>query len=119
MLSLEHKNQVFQELEEKLNKGFRIILFDYCDQELLKKLFNSKKSKQIDLEIWSSINVSNCDLIKILSNKDMAELIEQYCLYEFTDQIRVVSKSSQYGSMLNYLSTGIMTEEEYFEALLH
>ena len=54
-----------------------------------------------------------------ISKLQSEEIIQKYRMYEFTDRLRIVSITMQYGTMLNYLSTGVLTEREYIEALLH
>lgn len=46
------------------------------------------------------------------------ELLKTYYMYEFSHKIRVLTIPEQYGSLDNYLLNGLLTEEEYFKALL-
>ena len=41
-----------------------------------------------------------------------------FYLYEFSDNYRLVSDSSIFPSMLNYVKTGLLTQEEMVEVLL-
>ena len=60
---------------------------------------------------------------KIKENKPDADKIkevkEYYYLYEYTDQVNLITDNPQYPSMLNYVKTGLLTEDEMIEALLH
>ena len=60
----------------------------------------------------------NCCLIG-LKPKEYDSLLDVYNMYEFSDRITVVSERSQYPSLVNYLSIGLLSEEEFFQALLH
>ena len=42
-----------------------------------------------------------------------------YYMYEYTDDLEVISDNPQYPSMLNYVKTGLLTKEEMIEALKH
>ncbi len=54
-----------------------------------------------------------------LESGDMADFLRFYKMYEFSDRICVLEETKQYGSLLNYLKTGLLSQEEYSEALLH
>lgn len=42
-----------------------------------------------------------------------------YYLYEYSDKIQLIVDNPQYPSMLNYVKTGLLTEEEMIQALLY
>lgn len=42
-----------------------------------------------------------------------------YYLYEYTDDLEVISDNPHYPSMLNYVKTGLLTKEEMIEAFKH
>ena len=42
-----------------------------------------------------------------------------YYLYEYSDNINVITDNPQYPTLLNYVKTGLLTEDEMLEALLH
>ena len=52
-----------------------------------------------------------CSLTNTELNKNL------YYLYEYTDDINVIVDTSQYPSLLNYVKTGLLTEDEMLEAL--
>ena len=54
-----------------------------------------------------------CSLTNTELNKNL------YYLYEYTDDVNVIADSSQYPTLLNYVKTGLLTEDEMLEALLH
>ena len=56
--------------------------------------------------------------IKTLSKEEMCRLSELYRLYENSDKLMLLTDGDNYGSILNYVKTGMMTFEETLEALL-
>ena len=42
-----------------------------------------------------------------------------YHLFEYSDSIRLISDNPQHPSMLNYVKTGLLTEDEMHQALLY
>ena len=40
-------------------------------------------------------------------------------MYDFSDRFYVLSNDSQHGVLLNYVKTGIMMQEDVFQALLN
>lgn len=46
------------------------------------------------------------------------ELVELYYTYEFSDRIRMIGEYRQHGSLMNYVSHGLLTEQEMFESIL-
>lgn len=56
----------------------------------------------------------------IEDNKIECEIVygdDMYRVYEYTDKCILISDRSQYPSMINYVRTGLLTEEEMIEAL--
>lgn len=45
--------------------------------------------------------------------------IDLYHTYDFSDKVISLENSPCYGSLFNYVKTGIMTEEEMLDALLN
>jgi hypothetical protein len=54
---------------------------------------------------------------RFLLSSDAKEA-ELYRMYEFSDRFVVLSESEQYGSIWNYVRSGIMTPEEALELLI-
>lgn len=62
-------------------------------------------------------DVSGCTYRRI--GRDEAEELERfYRMYEFSDQMIMISDHPQYGGLLNYVKTGVMTLEEIIQTLL-
>ena len=49
----------------------------------------------------------------------MDEILNFYRMYDFSDKITVISDSDQFGSLINYVKTGILTKQEMVDALLY
>lgn len=54
-----------------------------------------------------------------ISQKEVDALCSLYDSYEFSDRFHILSREEQYGGMLNFVDTGILSTEEMIEALLH
>ena len=57
--------------------------------------------------------------LKYISESQMNELLNIIYLYDFSDKVIVISDSSQYGGLLNYVKTGLLTKRELIDALLY
>lgn len=42
-----------------------------------------------------------------------------YLMYEFSDRFKFFSREDVFGSIVNYVETGVLTWEEVFSAILH
>ena len=115
-----------KKLEKYLEEYSSIIIFDDRNEEI-RKYKLSFFEREMELSDQKKIMVMGLkdDVTadkwgyKIITEQEYNFILRLYRMYEFTDKLRTVSYFLQFGSMINYLSTGIITEEEYFEALLH
>lgn len=55
---------------------------------------------------------------ELLSEEEINTFNKYYYLYEYTDSISVLEDNPLYPCLINYVKTGILTEEEMIEALL-
>lgn len=53
-----------------------------------------------------------------VSQEEPDEYIKLYRMYSFSDKIYVLDDGKQFGTLQNFVDTGILTEEEAVEALL-
>ena len=53
-----------------------------------------------------------------VSHEEAQELYKLYLTYEFSNRFEICSDNMRYGTIFNYVDTGIMTEEEAVNALL-
>jgi hypothetical protein len=45
------------------------------------------------------------------------EIVDLYRTYEFSDRVIYVSKESNYGTLYNYVKTGVLSEEEFLDSI--
>ncbi len=118
------ERSVVNELEKYLEECDLVILVDIqgvdpmtemlCRSEALFK--TSKK-----LAILSTANFpvrSGKHIYKSVTEKEMRNYLEIYRSYESSDKLILLSDSRNYGSGWNYVSTGLLSVEEMFEAML-
>lgn len=77
-----------------------------------KKILLLTKSQEID-----DVPKGSIDILRI-SDKEYCSIEELYYMYEFSDRIHLLTDSTQYGSLDNYILNGMLTEEEAFTALM-
>lgn len=49
---------------------------------------------------------------------EMADILDMYRLYEFSDRLVLFSQEENFGGLLNFVDTGILTMDEAVESLL-
>lgn len=54
----------------------------------------------------------------VLSHKETQELYDLYMTYEFSDKFSLFADGRQYGTIFNYVATGILTQREAVMAIL-
>lgn len=68
----------------------------------------------IKQEFSGFVNADYSFILELFNN----EWIDLWRTYEFSDRFTVISEDSHLGSMLNYVETGLISWDEYFDALL-
>lgn len=58
------------------------------------------------------------DIGKLFSNEEELGIKRIYLMYEFSDKVRLLEDSPQYGSLHNYVESGLLTQEEAWRAAL-
>lgn len=53
-----------------------------------------------------------------INREEKDELLDLYFMYEFSEHITIVNNNPQYPSIFNYLSVGLLTNEDLIKALL-
>jgi len=105
-----------ESIKRIFNMSKKVIIFSFEDDAFIEGL----------LEKLSHESVGDCLLILHSSNKkvsvngltcDSLDVTGLYHLYEFSDNIFEFSDTSQYGNLINYLNAGILTLDEFVEAL--
>ncbi len=114
-----------ERLKKDLEKFDQILLFsgemqekimkDFCSSQALKK--TEKKVLMLSSADPFREKEKNYGFRRI-SDREREELEQLYRTYEFSNRFQVVSDHFQWGSLMNYVKTGMVTMEEFFEALL-
>lgn len=55
---------------------------------------------------------------KMFSREEEIDIKKLYLMYEFSDKVRLLEDSPQYGSLQNYVENGLITVEEAKKAAL-
>lgn len=108
-------------LHTSIYTGKIVVLFDHNGIDIMQLLCKELVSRKTpNVEIWQSIGEElNAELSKYVSKEIIDKAIDIYRMYDFSDKVFVISDSDQYGSMFNYLKTGILTKQEMVDALLY
>lgn len=115
------KNMIISELEDEIEKGYRIIFYDLDNEDILNLLCNAVNTKNLsDIEIWcqKADRKNPPSYLRIVTENEMSEILDIYHLYEFSDKLVVLSDNPIYPSILNYIHQGLLTENEVVEALV-
>ena len=103
-------------LKTIIDAGNKVVLFNSTDLEMLDLLReNLKGENDENYKIWHSIEKT----FGYISQSEMCDILELYRTYDFSDKVLVLSDSNQYGSLYNYVKTGILTKEEMVAALIY
>ena len=114
-----------ERLQKDLEKFDRIFLFsrksspnvrgEFCKSRALRE--TTKKILILSCADISDVKCKNCEFRRI-SGEERDTLEQLYRTYEFSNRFQVISDGLQCGSLMNYVKTGLITMEEFFEALL-
>lgn len=115
------KSEAICRLDKFINDGKKVLIFDDDDSDILHLIYDGLKYKEImNVEIWHCIEeASDYKYSTYIMRKEMDEILEIYNMYDFSDKVIVVSNSNQYGSLFNYVKTGILTKQEMVDSLLY
>lgn len=118
-LLTEGENDALHQLNNLIQQK-RIILYDCEDREYLNVLKEALRRHDLtDVEIWHCIeDMPDDDAIKKKTCRQMEEITQLYRLYDFSDRVLLISRAQQYGTIFNYLQSGLLSGEELAEALL-
>lgn len=115
-----------EHLEKDLEKFDRILLFpEEGSADIVEDFLNSGALKKTlkKVLVLSGADISweekkDCRFRRI--SKEEQEALEQlYRTYEFSDHFQVISERLQCANLMNYVKTGLITMDDFFEALLH
>lgn len=99
------------EIEKLINEYDLVLVIDESDKYTYENWFDCIKSSKA---------FKNTDKkVLILSSNDCEDMISLFYTYEFTDKLRVIGRSNQYGSLLNLVNLGLITKDDYIESMLN
>jgi len=117
------KTTIILELEQDIRRYGKVLVFlpncnplfvkNFCESDILANTENVR----IYMSETSYSGVK--ENVRIISLVEIEEILKLYHMYEFSNRLQIIGKNKQYGSLLNYLDTGILTETEVFEAILN
>lgn len=96
LLKCDEKNTSL--IERLITEYDRLILFDSNENDFNKYM---KNSNIIDIK-----------------KSEADRILDLYRCYEFCDRVILVSDGKNYGSIVNYIQTGVLTSEEVAKALM-
>lgn len=109
-------------LERYLNDYDKVLLFE--TEELISRLNQQKLSDIFEQKIMI-LSVGFCEsqfpniAFRQISQNEFQELAALYFTYEFSDKFRFISDNdTNYASLHHMVNMGILSSEEFFEALL-
>ncbi len=113
--------EIRENLNTSITSGNKVIILNYDSLDIIHLLCEVLVSKNIsNVEIWQSIEEkTNSELSKFVSREIVDKSICIYRMYDFSDKVFVISDSDPYGTMFNYVKTGILTKQEMIDALLY
>ena len=120
---MKEKTKIILELEEDLKKYNKILLFlPSFENRLFQKFCGSDiylaYEKELKIYALKANGVNSGDTIRVISEQDVKDILEVYYMYEFSNRLHVIGDNQQFGGLLNYLKTGILTEKEFFETII-
>lgn len=127
IIKIEHR-EVIKNIKETLEKFDMVLMIkdgSGVSENLTRDICNSQALNETSKRvlILSGVDISDTEnhsyYFRRIHRREQ-EIIEQiYSMYEFSDRFKIISESQQYGSILNYVKSGLLTMEEVFRALLN
>ncbi len=110
-------------IEKTLKEFDRIILIDrLSDSWLTDAFYDEVNYKEIDKKVLILSELADKQIHNIvwryIGEKEAKEIIELYHLYEYSNRIDILEQGQSFGSLLDYISTGLLTKEEMIAAIL-
>lgn len=114
------KSEVLCELEKRIANRVKIILLDIADREVLEAFYEeTSRDNNSDVEIWQWLDKKpKANSLKYISKEDMREVTMLYRKYHFSDECILVTETTQYATLLNYVNNKILTIQEMVGLIL-
>jgi hypothetical protein len=114
------KNNFRTEIENLINSYDAVIVCSGTNSKtLLLEFAGSLKEYTAKVILVTTNEIETDTSIMNVSEEFMSGLLDYYYLYEFTDKIIVISDDSFCPDIKNYVSNGILTEEELIKSVLY
>lgn len=124
MAEMEQRNRGILSIEKALEEFDKIILIDskLHDRQLTGAFYDEDNFKETDKRVLILSEseekcVGNIEW-HYISESETREILEIYYLYEFSNRIAVVAREQTFGSLWDYVATGLLTRKELVAALL-
>jgi hypothetical protein len=114
-----------QKIENLINSHKAVIVCNGADSRDMVSAFAAVLKESVSKESPAEVVVVTDEKTEAdasvmnVSREFMSALLEYYYLYEFTDKIIVFSKYSFCPDIKNYISSGILTEDELVKSILY
>lgn len=108
-------------LKQGIKDKKNILIINTLDDEIINIILSKLDNHALDnIEIWHKFShIAGDEHLVCVPEDEMTDVIGLYGLYEFSDKVSVISESTQYGSLYNYVKIGLLTKEEMVDALLY
>lgn len=119
------KDSIVCVIEQYLIMYDRVLIFDDMQEEIqaiLTKLFQTlsigeTQKKILILSMQNGVSVGTVEH-KQITPEEYQRILQFYNMYEFSNRVEVIAKNAQYGSILNYVKTGLLTEDDLLQIIL-
>ncbi len=114
------KSEVLCELEKRIANRGRIVLLDIADREVLVAFCEeTSRDNNSDVEVWQWLEEKpKADSLKYITKEDMNEVTMLYREYHFSDKCILVTETTQYATLQNYVDNRILTIQEMVGLIL-
>lgn len=86
--------------------------------QIAKKYNVTEKILILVIDGLDELEFSENIVCKKISKVDMHNLCLLYHMYDFSDKICMVDNNERFGTLFNYLHTGILSEDEFIDAIV-
>lgn len=124
MGQIEGQGSAALSMEKALEEYDRIVLIDRSlgDQQLLDAFSDGESFKGADrktLILWERADRKAGSIEwRHVAEEEAEGILRLYHLYEFSNRIAIVARGQAFGSLLDYVATGLLTREEMAAAIL-
>ena len=120
MLTDVYTETIIEQIENILKQNENLLLIS---SDVFTDMFEENKISNILKESPqnSLVGVYKSHMIdssQVSCKKNFYNIYRLYCMYEFSDNIHLLSNNKHYGTIFNYVDMGLLTLEEAIEVLL-